>query len=109
MDKATRASWQLPIALQLIWGFILAVGMILLPESPRWLIKKGRHQDAARALSRLIALPPGDPELRAELDEIRVSFEREKELGEFSYRDCFRSTDNKILLRTLTGITLRAL
>ena len=107
-DNLTRASWQLPIALQLVWGFILAVGMILLPESPRWLIKKERDQDAAVALSRLISLPPDHPELQAELDEIRISFQHEKELGESSYLDCFRSTDNKILLRTLTGIALQA-
>ena len=108
-EKASRVSWQLPTALQLIWGFVLAVGTILLPESPRRLIKKERDQDAARALSRLISHPPDHPETLAELNEIPVSFEREKELGESSYRDYFRSADNKILLRTLTGTTLRAL
>ena len=82
--------------------------MILLPESPRWLIKRERDQDAARALSRLISLPPDHPELQAELDEVRVSFQHEKELGESSYRDCFRATDNRILLRTLTGIFIQA-
>ena len=106
-DRPTRASWQLPIALQFIWGFVLAVGMILLPESPRWLIKKGRDQDAAVALSRLISLPPDHPEIRAELDEIRVSFQHEKELGESSYLDCFRPA-NKILFRTFTGIAIQA-
>ena len=107
-DKPTHASWQIPIAIQFIWGLILAVGMILLPESPRWLIKKERDEDAAHALSRLISLPPQHPEIRAELDEIRVSYQHEKELGESSYLDCFRSSDNKILLRTLTGIFIQA-
>ena len=82
--------------------------MILLPESPRWLIKKERDDDAARALSRLISLPPDHPELQAELDEIRVSYLHEKQLGEASYIDCFRVTDNKILLRSLTGIFIQA-
>ena len=82
--------------------------MILLPESPRWFIKKGRDEDAARSLSRLISLPPDHPELRAELDEVRVAFGHEKELGESSYLDCFRVTENKILLRTLTGIFIQA-
>ena len=82
--------------------------MVFLPESPRWLIKEGRDEDAARALSRLISLPPDHPELLAELDEVRVAFQHEKELDESSYLDCFRSTDNKIRLRTLTGIFVQA-
>ena len=107
-DRASHDSWRIPITVQFIWGFILAVGMILLPESPRWLIKEGRDEDAARALSRLISLPPDHPELLAELDEVRVAFQHEKEMNESSYLDCFRSTDNKILLRTLTGIFIQA-
>ena len=107
-DRPTHASWRIPIALQFAWGAILAVGMILLPESPRWLIKRERDEDAARALSRLISLPPDHPELQAELDEIRVAYQQEKEMGESSYRDCFRTGENKILLRTLTGIFIQA-
>ena len=107
-DRPTEASWRIPIAIQFAWGLILAVGMILLPESPRWLIKKEREEDAARALSRLISLPPDHPEIRAELEEIRVAYRHEKELDESSYLDCFRASDNKILLRTLTGIFIQA-
>ena len=107
-DGTTHAAWRIPITIQFIWGFILTVGMILLPESPRWLIKKERDEDAARALSRLISLPPDHPELQAELQEIRYSFQQEKELGESSYIDCFRPGHNKILLRTLTGIFIQA-
>jgi len=107
-DKAGHDSWRIPITIQFIWGLILAVGMILLPESPRWLVKKGRDEDAARALSRLISLPPDHPELKAELEEVRVAFQHEQELNESSYFDCFRATDNKIRLRTLTGIFIQA-
>ncbi|KAF9778404.1 MFS monosaccharide transporter [Thelephora terrestris] len=107
-DKNSHASWRIPITIQFIWGLILAVGMILLPESPRWLIKKGRDADAARSLSRLISLSPDHPELQSELDEIRLAFEQEMELGESSYLDCFRTSHNQIRLRTLTGIFIMA-
>lgn len=107
-DRANHSAWRVPIAVQFIWGLILTVGMILLPESPRWLIKKERDGDAAHALSRLISLPPEHPELQAELEEIRFSYQKEKELGESSYLDCFRPGHNKILLRTLTGIFIQA-
>ena len=107
-DKNSQTSWRIPIGVQFIWGFILAVGMIFLPESPQWLIKKERNDGAARALSRLVSLPLEYPEIWAELDETRVSFQREKELGKSYYLSCFRATDNKILLCTLTGIFIQA-
>jgi len=107
-DKASHAAWRIPICIQFIWGLILSVGMVLLPESPRWLIKKERDADAANALSRLISLPPDHPELQAELDVVRAAYQQEKELGESSYLDCFRPSHNKILLRTLTGIFIQA-
>ena len=37
-------------------GLILAVGMVLLPESPRWLAGHGRIEDARRALE-MVASP----------------------------------------------------
>ena len=72
------------------------------------MIKKHRDDDAAHALSRLTSLPPDNPEVTAELDEIRLNLKHEEELGESSYLDCFRVTDNRILFRTLTGIFIQA-
>ncbi len=79
-----------------------------LSQSPRWLIKKNRDADAARALSRLTSLPIDDPEVRFELDEIRLNLKHEDEVGAKSYMDCFRSSDNRIRFRTLTGIFIQA-
>jgi len=31
-------------------------------------------------------------------DEIRISYQQEKDMGESSYYDCFRTSENKILL-----------
>jgi SP family sugar:H+ symporter-like MFS transporter len=72
------------------------------------LIKKHRDADAAHALSRLTSLHPEDPEVTAELDEIRLNLKQEEELGESTYLDCFRTSDNRILFRTLTGIFIQA-
>jgi hypothetical protein len=79
-----------------------------LSQSPRWLIKKNRDADAARALSRLTSLPVDDPEVLSELEEIRLNLKYEEEVGASSYLDCFRSSDNRIRFRTLTGIFIQA-
>ncbi|KAL0955380.1 hypothetical protein HGRIS_001628 [Hohenbuehelia grisea] len=106
--REDASSWHIPIALQFAWAAILAGGMMCLPESPRFLIKRGRDEDAAKALSRLTSLPPNDPVVENELDDIRANLESERALGESSYADCFKQGHNKIALRTLTGIFIQA-
>ncbi|KAF7785072.1 hypothetical protein Agabi119p4_1237 [Agaricus bisporus var. burnettii] len=107
-DRTDRSSWQIPIAVEFIWAFALAAGMFFLPESPRWFIMRGRDAEAAKSLGRLTGLSSNDPGLLADLDEIKINLEAEKALSSNSYVDCFRSTDNKILFRTLSGIFLHA-
>ncbi|TEB12284.1 AmMst-1 [Coprinellus micaceus] len=107
-DKSGAPSYRIPIAIQFVWAGILAGGMILLPESPRWLIKRGRDADAAAALGRLVRLPADHPDVQGELAEVKENFEQELALGESSYADCFRWNENKIALRTLTGIFIQA-
>ncbi|PFH51820.1 hypothetical protein AMATHDRAFT_141714 [Amanita thiersii Skay4041] len=107
-DRHSHASYRIPIAVQFIWAAVLAGGMTILPESPRWLIKRGKDAEAAKSLSRLTRLPPNDPEVEAELKEIRANLEAERALGESSYLDCFKFTHNRIALRTLTGIFIQA-
>jgi len=64
--------------------------MLLLPESPRYLIKVGKEERAANASSRLVRLPADDPEVQEELD-------------------CFRPGEpNKLLFRVCTGMALQA-
>ena len=107
-NRPNHSSYRIPIAVQFIWAFVLAAGMTYLPESPRWLIKKGRDDAAARALSRLTSLPVDDPAIEQDLTDIRTSLKEEMEIGEAGWVDCFRPTHNKILLRTLSGIFLQA-
>jgi len=113
INNATQArphndAWQIPVAIQFIWAATLAGGMFFLPESPRWLIKRGRDDAAAASLSRLTGLPKGATALEEELAEIKANLEAERALGTSSYLDCFKFTENKIFLRTLTGIFIQA-
>ncbi|KAL4897173.1 general substrate transporter [Aspergillus ambiguus] len=46
-------TWRFPLALQVVPPIILCSGVLFLPESPRWLIEKGRPDAGRRVLARL--------------------------------------------------------
>ena len=49
----SSASWRIPLALQFIPGVSLCLGCFLLPPSPRFLVLRGRVDDAMASLARL--------------------------------------------------------
>jgi len=64
---ADSANWRAMIAAAIIPAVILLVGMLRMPESPRWLLKNGRP-DEARAVLHSTLQGQG---VEAEFDEIR--------------------------------------
>jgi len=80
---------------------------MLLPESPRYLLLKGRESAARVSLGRLLTRPADSPEVEAERLEIMTALQAEEQIGTATYRDCFRSTENRNGFRTWTGILLQ--
>ena len=102
----TTASYRIPVAVQFAWAIILVVGMLLLPETPRFLIKRGRLTDATRSLAKLRGLPVDHQSLAEELAEIQANHEYELSIGNSSYLACFK---NPIRKRLITGMLLQGL
>jgi MFS transporter, SP family, sugar:H+ symporter len=105
-NRQDTGSYRIPIAVQFAWAIILVVGMVFLPETPRFLIKRGRYVDATRSLSRLRGLNVEHPALAEELAEIQANHEYELTIGSASYLSCFRKPIRK---RLITGMLLQAL
>lgn len=97
---------RIPIAVQFAFAIVLGGGMLFLPETPRFLVKRVRHDKAARSLSRLRRLGVDHPAIVQELNEIEANHNYELHLGKATYLDCFRGNIGK---RLLTGCLLQAL
>ncbi|KAM0750877.1 AmMst-1 [Meredithblackwellia eburnea MCA 4105] len=106
-DIASHDSWRIPIAVQFGWAGVLAIGMLFLPESPRYLLLKGRVDDGRRSLARLSRLPMDSPEVQADCDKILAGLALEKEAGQTSYIDCFRNGPGRNAFRTWSGILIQ--
>ncbi|KAJ5729689.1 uncharacterized protein N7483_004197 [Penicillium malachiteum] len=73
------AAWRMCYALQLVPGAIVGAIMIFRPESPRWLFRHDRADEALQVLATLHA--NGDqnaPVVQSEFEEIRVVVEYER-------------------------------
>lgn len=103
------SSYRIPLALQYIWSVFLAVGMIFLPESPRYFILKDEINKAAKSLSFLRGIPIEDPRLLEELVEIKATCDYEASFGKTTVWDCFKSSESrpKQRLRIFTGIMIQ--
>lgn len=64
--------------MQIIPGALLGLGMILVPESARWLVQHGRVDDAWMALTWIRA--SDGPEVQEEMNEIQMTVEAERQV-----------------------------
>ncbi|KAH7319246.1 MFS sugar transporter-like protein [Rhexocercosporidium sp. MPI-PUGE-AT-0058] len=103
-----RNAFRIPLAMQFIWAGVLLLGLILLPETPRYLIKRNLHAEAASSLSRLRRLDITHPALIEELAEIQANHEYELSLGPSTYRDVFFGSPH-LGRRLVTGCGLQIL
>ncbi|OIW31918.1 putative Myo-inositol transporter 1 [Coniochaeta ligniaria NRRL 30616] len=105
------AVWRTPIAAQLVFIIVQVFLTMILPESPRWLIKHGRHQEAVDILAQLKGadVPLDDPavqRLKAEIDEILAL---EQADGPWKLKECFVNGPLKIRRRYMLAIGVQCM
>ncbi|TQV95923.1 MFS monosaccharide transporter [Cordyceps javanica] len=77
--------WRFPLAFMAIPLLIVGAALPFLPESPRWLISKGRRQDCIRNLCKIRGdLSPDHPKIAAELKQLDATLAaRYQKRGQF--------------------------
>ncbi|KAH7628182.1 hypothetical protein SMAC4_06092 [Sordaria macrospora] len=114
-DRTDSGSYRIPIALQMAWALILAGGIFLLPESPRYFVRKGQMDKAAVVLSRLRDQPLDSDYVRDELAEIIANHEFEMQVvphGNYfqQWANCFRGSiwqGGSYIRRTILGTSMQ--
>ncbi|WP_266075248.1 sugar porter family MFS transporter [Haladaptatus caseinilyticus] len=72
---AGPGGWRWMLGAGVVPAMVLGVGMLFMPESPRWLIERGRNEDARSVLSRTRT----DEQIERELRDIRRTEEVEED------------------------------
>jgi len=71
--------WLIPFAVQLIPGGLFAIGIpLVIKESPRWLISRGRRDEAVRNLCYMRKLEPAHPYIIEEVNMIDLQIEHDR-------------------------------
>lgn len=70
-----EASWRFPIAFQSVFAIVVVSFILFLPESPRWLAKVGRTEEAANTLATLEDVSVDSEHVAQELDIIHQSLD----------------------------------
>jgi MFS transporter, SP family, major inositol transporter len=86
--------WRYMLAVAAIPAAALFIGMMRMPESPRWLISKGRHDDALAVLMQV----RDEGRARAEMAEVEYLHEEEVQAKMGGWRDLKYSWVRRLLI-----------
>lgn len=92
-------SWRIPYLVQIIPAIVLATAPFFLPRSPRWLVEKGRYEEAHRVLARIHG--KGNMQhayVLQELQEIKDNVELENNIAVTNYWTMLADRKNSRIL-----------
>ncbi|KAJ7489194.1 general substrate transporter [Mycena latifolia] len=91
MSNSNNAQWRVPLALQIPPGFILFIGLcFFLPDSPRWLITKGRDDEALAAFT--------SDELLEEFETIKAQIHHEQATEVKTFSEAWTKYKRRVII-----------
>lgn len=105
----SSVQWRFPIAFQCAFAIVLLIGILCLPESPRWLVKKGENEQAAKVLAQIDSTTPDDVMVQTTLRQLQEAIQGAEELlGDFSYKELLTHGREQNFYRTAIAFTAQA-
>ncbi|KAF4337380.1 maltose permease [Fusarium beomiforme] len=95
VHETSQWSYRLPFALQWAWAIPLLFGVWFAPDSPWWLIRHERTDEARKSLTRLSNKNSTDIEDTISLMKHTNKMEKDSNYGGASYRDLFKGVNRR--------------
>ena len=94
LSRTDEWAYRIPFAIQWMWPLPILIGVIFAPESPWWLVRKGREDEARHSLRRLTNKSDTSFDPDASIEMMIHTNEIEKQISAgTSYLDCFKGVD----------------
>ncbi|CAI7578231.1 hypothetical protein N7533_000415 [Penicillium manginii] len=98
----SSVSWRFPFAFQIVLSTMAMVSIVFLPESPRWLLKVGRRDEARQVLAALMDLDEDAPAVEESINSIETAL---LVCGSSSWKDMFTNGKQRLFHRTYLAAT----
>jgi SP family sugar:H+ symporter-like MFS transporter len=110
----SSASWRIVVGLGILFALPLGLGVLFVPESPRWLAGRSNWDGARMSLARLRGVKHdlSNQFVEDDLREMREILERERAAGVGTWKECFVPKKNgvpKQVYRTALGVSIHFL